>query len=216
MAYNALDGVMRIENITFSNFGQGCGSSVDYVISTNSANDDGQHPIIIKNVALNNVNNASKIWMHRPNRGKINPSDCVDMDCDGLKKNLLTDEDGSFLGSPGTVISQSEFGWGEQSRGLGDFRIPKEAIADANGHFRNMSEVYTYRGIVRDENLCRYRSDWQAYECHGLDHRMMIIESMDNDTESRRLSPIAVFGDDYKYVDLINGPQGIFRKFYQI
>ena len=38
---------------------------------------------------------------------------------------------------------------------------------------------------------------------------------MDNDTESRRLSPIAVFGDDYKYVDLINGPQGIFRKLYQ-
>jgi hypothetical protein len=51
------------------------------------------------------------------------------MDCDGLKKNLLTDVDGSFLNglSGSSVISQSEFGWGEQARGLGDFRIPKEA-----------------------------------------------------------------------------------------
>ncbi len=44
------------------------------------------------------------------------------MDCDAMKKNLLTDKDGSFLGSPGTVISQSEFEWGSQKRGLGDFR----------------------------------------------------------------------------------------------
>ena len=29
---------------------------------------------------------------------KVNPSDCVDMDCDGLKKGLVVDEDGTFLG----------------------------------------------------------------------------------------------------------------------
>ena len=40
------------------------------------------------------------------------------MDCDGLKKNLLKDLDGSFLGNVGDVISQSEFGWGDQQRGL--------------------------------------------------------------------------------------------------
>ena len=48
------------------------------------------------------------------------------MDCDGLKKALLTDLDGSFLGSPGTVIAQSEYQWGSQQRGLGEFRVPKE------------------------------------------------------------------------------------------
>ena len=34
---------------------------------------------------------------------------------------------------------------------------------------------------------------------------MLIIESMDDDTETRRLSPLALLGDGY--VDLINGPQ---------
>jgi len=34
---------------------------------------------------------------------------------------------------------------------------------------------------------------------------MLIIESMDTDTETRRLSPVAILGDGY--LDLINGPQ---------
>jgi hypothetical protein len=35
---------------------------------------------------------------------------------------------------------------------------------------------------------------------------MLIIESMDSDTETRRLSPVAVMSDN-GYIDLINGPQ---------
>ena len=34
---------------------------------------------------------------------------------------------------------------------------------------------------------------------------MLHIESMDSDTETRRVSPVAVYGDGY--IDLINGPQ---------
>jgi hypothetical protein len=178
------------------------------MLSTNVNNDDGQHPVEFSNVYLYNYDNSSKIYIHRPNRGKINPSDCVDMDCDGLKKVLFTDKDGSFLGSPGTVNSQSEFGWGLQQRGLGDWRIPKEALADVNGHMMNISYVYKYRGIVRDESLCQYQNDMNGYECHGLDMKMLLIESLDSDSESRRISPVAIFSDDNKYVDLINGPQG--------
>lgn len=39
---------------------------------------------------------------------------------------------------------------------------------------------------------------------------MLIIESMDSDTETRRLSPVAILGhdeDDDGVLDLINGPQ---------
>jgi hypothetical protein len=35
---------------------------------------------------------------------------------------------------------------------------------------------------------------------------MLIIESMDPDTETRRLSPVAIMSDN-GYIDLINGPQ---------
>ena len=201
---------MTIKNVNFIYFGSSCGVR-DYVIASSLGNDDGQHPVEISNTQFFNVDSDSKVFIHRPNINKINPSDCVDMDCDGLKKNLLTDTDGSFLGSPGTVISQSEFEWGSQQRGLGDFRIPKEALAAPNGSMMDMSQVYKYRGIIRDENNCAYKDSWQAYECHGLDMKILIIESMDVDTETRRLSPVAIFSDDNKYVDLINGPQGNFN-----
>ncbi len=45
------------------------------------------------------------------------------------------------------------------------------------------------------------------YICSNTsDYRMLIIESMDSDTETRRLSPVAVMSDN-GYIDLINGPQ---------
>ena len=198
---------MRVKNTTFANFNGKC-ETRDFGITSSLFNDDGQHPVEISNTKFFNVDEESKVFIHRPNIDRINPADCIDMDCDGMKKNLLTDTDGSFLGSPGTVISQSEFGWGSQERGLGDFRIPKEALAAPNGSMMDISQVYKYRGIIRDENNCAYKDSWQAYECHGLDMKMLIIESMDTDTETRRLSPVAIFSDDNKYVDLINGPQG--------
>jgi hypothetical protein len=34
------------------------------------------------------------------------------MDCDGLKKDLITDLDGTLLGLPGSVFSQAEYLWG--------------------------------------------------------------------------------------------------------
>jgi hypothetical protein len=134
------------------------------------------------------------------------------MDCDGLKKVIIFDRDGSFFGEIGTATSQSEFEWnGDRARGLGDYRIPKEALADSNGRLKNISDVYKYTGGVRDESLCTYMNDWQAYHCNSMDMKLMIIESMDADTEERRLSPVAIFSDDYKYVDLVNGPEGNFN-----
>ena len=55
---------------------------------------------------------------------------------------------------------------------------------------------------------------WNAYRCQRLQHLMLVIESMDADSEVRRLSPIALVGGDTGggardgswYTDLINGP----------
>lgn len=65
--------------------------------------------------------------------------------------------------------------------------------------------LYSYTGIYRGSGDCVWMSSWQAYKCNNLDHRMMIVESMDADTETRRVSPVALLSDGY--VDLINGPQ---------
>ena len=63
------------------------------------------------------------------------------MDCDGLKKQLLTDMDGSlfelFGGSrtPGSLISKSEYEWdGDPRRGLGDYRLPLALVSDEYGN----------------------------------------------------------------------------------
>ena len=67
--------------------------------------------------------NAS--WLSCGACSKINPSDCVDMDCDALKKAMVSDTDGSLLGSPGYVLPNAGFEWdGDPRRGIGDYRIP--------------------------------------------------------------------------------------------
>lgn len=60
-------------------------------------------------------------------------------------------------------------------------------------------------GVIRKD--CVYMSSWQSYKCFGLNYRMMAIESLDADTETRRLSPVAVLGDNF--VDLINGSSAV-------
>jgi len=95
---------------------------------------------------------------------------------------------------------------GNQQHGVGDFRIPSAALANANGSMINISSIYPYRGISRGPT-CTYQPSWQMYLCtNTTDYRMLIIESMDSDTETRRLSPVAIMSDN-GYIDLINGPQ---------
>jgi hypothetical protein len=36
----------------------------------------------------------------------------IDMDCDGLKKNLLIDTDGTLVGQPSSIFSQADYDWG--------------------------------------------------------------------------------------------------------
>lgn len=61
---------------------------------------------------------------------------------------------------------------------------------------------FLHAGVIRD-STCTFVSAWQAYKCFGMNYRMLVIESLDSDTETRRLSPVAVLGDGY--VDLLNG-----------
>lgn len=70
-----------------------------------------------------------------------------------------------------------------------------------------MSAVAANKGIVRgtrDHNMCSWYGDWNAYKCSDIDYRMLVIESLDPDTETRRLSPVALIANGY--VNLLNGP----------
>nr|XP_026695327.1 fibrocystin-L-like [Ciona intestinalis] len=208
--YPMLHGVFNITKFTANNVKLQADGTRDLVMWTNPSNEDAVHPTILSQTSLINVEEASKVFIDRPSLGKINPADCVDMECDAKKKVLIKDVDGGFLTAPGSIIPQAEFGWdddSEISRGLGDYRIPKAMLTGTEGTRIPVTSIADQRGIIRN-SACTYKSIWQAYDCHGdgvLDYQMLVIESLDDDTETRRLSPVALNGG--RTIDLNNGPQ---------
>lgn len=80
---------------------------------------------------------------------KVNPADCVDMDCDAKKKTMLKDLDGSFLGAVGAVVPQSEYEWGgDPRRGLGDYRIPSVMLSYPNGSRIPVEQIAPNKGYT--------------------------------------------------------------------
>ncbi|XP_040210792.1 fibrocystin-L-like [Rana temporaria] len=205
MSYNAISGLMTVEDTIFVSYKNVCSGEANVMLMTNPESEDLQHPIEVSRLVLVDSTEDQKVFIHRPDVSKANPSDCVDMTCDAKRKTLLKDLDGSFLGKIGAVVPQSEWQWnGDKRYGLGDYRIPTVMLTSLNGSRIPVSQVAPYEGIIRD-STCVYRSSWEAYKCSGLNYEMLVIESLDADTETRRLSPVAVLGDGY--LDLINGPQ---------
>uniref|UniRef100_A0A667XGZ1 PKHD1 like 1, tandem duplicate 2 n=1 Tax=Myripristis murdjan TaxID=586833 RepID=A0A667XGZ1_9TELE len=202
--YNAIKGLMKVVDTTFVNFRNVCSSQTNVMFITNPINEDLQHPVHVARLTSVDSTDGAKVFIHRPDVSKANPADCVDMDCDAKKKSLLKDLDGSFLGAVGAVVPQSEFEWGgDPRRGLGDYRIPKVMLTFPNGSRIPVDQIAPHKGVIREN--CTYVFPWQSYRCFGLNYRMLVIESLDSDTETRRLSPVAVLGQGF--VDLINGPQ---------
>ena len=66
MAYNAIGGLMKMTNVTFAKYTSSSCTS-NFAISTNSANDDGQHPVVARETTLIDVDETNKIVYHRPN-----------------------------------------------------------------------------------------------------------------------------------------------------
>ena len=206
----ALRGILNLSNITFANFGANCDGQ-DVIFRTNFGEDDVNWPISASDIKFISVAQDNKLYIDEPLASKINPADCTDFDCDGMKKAMIIDTDGSVFGDskPGTIIPNSAFEWdGNPARGLGYYRVPKPMITELNGDRIAYEDKMPHTGIYRD-STCSYNDNWRAYKCSGINHRLMIIESMDRDTKIRRLSPVAVLANPGSngYIDLVNGPQ---------
>ncbi|XP_068236296.1 fibrocystin-L-like [Palaemon carinicauda] len=207
-SYPAIRGGSYINNVQFVNYNNRiCGK--DIALRTNKESDDAIHPVFVSAITFVNSSTDNYIFMNKPNLGKVNPSDCVDMSCDGHKKVVIQDMDGSVLGTVNaTAIAMAEYEWdGDRSHGVGDYRIPVPLRMRTDGSAITAAEKYPNKGIFRD-NTCTMESSWRAWKCRDIAHRMMVIESMDPDTEIRRLSPIGLIGNPGSngYVDLLNGP----------
>ena len=217
--YPSIAGLTTMKQVSFVNFGNRCASKKDAAIMTNSQSEDANHPVDLEMISFENAAQFStgnvndyKLLVHEPAIGRVNPSDCVDMDCDGYKQVLLRDIDGSFSGtnSSCTIISKAEFEWdGDARRGIGDYRIPKTMLSNADGTPMEVMKIYPNKGIVRADTFegdlqCVINEVWNMYVCTGLDHLMLVLESLDADTEVRRLSPIGMGANGF--INLLNGP----------
>ena len=208
-SYSSLRGSLTLNKVTFANFGNKCDGKVGKVVRP-PTNDDFNFPIKLSEITFVNVKLEDKILIDRPYK-PIHPKDCVDFDCDGFKKLLLVDEDGSFTGDgfPQTIIPDSAYEWdGNPARGLGYHRVPEQMISTKDGKRIDYKEKMPNTGIIRNKN-CTWIPEWVAFKCKDLNHKVMIFESLDRDSQFRRLSPLALLGNPGKngYIDLINGPQ---------
>ena len=196
----ALRGLLNLSNVTFANFKENCGKE-DVVFRTNYGVDDVNWPINATDIKFLDTVGKNKIYMDIPTLGKINPSDCTDFDCDGFKKAMIWDQDGSVAedGITGTIIPDSAYEWdGIPVRGIGYYRVPKPMVTEINGDKIEYADKMPNTGIYRDET-CAWNPDWRAYKCQNINHRLMIIESMDRDSKIRRLSPIAMLANPKRY-----------------
>lgn len=229
-SYPAIDGLTTLTSVTFLNFETSSCSgnsdivNSDIVMTTNPSSEDANHPVELSDITFRKDNGTGtledhKVFVPEPNLNSVNPSDCVDMDCDGRKAVLIRDLDGSFTESGlfHTIVSRAEFGWDgnnteERRRGVGDFRIPRTMLTEPDGSRVDASELYPEKGIVRSTpgnssssgSSCTFNSRWNMYLCTAIDHLMLVMESLDKDTELRRLSPIGLGANGY--INLINGP----------
>jgi hypothetical protein len=129
--YFLVNGIMKITNVTFAFYNDIC-SRRDIAIQVAQNNDDGQHPVTTNLISVYNTSQMNLLFNGRPNLDVVDPSDCggecififcpfifdcvfdknLHMDCDGLKKNLLIDTDGTLFGQPASVFSEAEYLWG--------------------------------------------------------------------------------------------------------
>lgn len=128
------------------------------------------------------------------------------MDCDGPKKAMLLDVDGSFseTGVTNTYMGVSELEYGVNGpRGLGNFRIPAAMLTDVDGSQTDPDVWAPTKGVVRTAG-CVHDTTNHFYQCdNSISYMQMLYESMDIDTETRRVAPIAVMADGT--VDIVNG-----------
>merc|ERR1711935_1084026 len=102
----------RVFNTAISNFANKCADIKSFVVSSQKSTLDHVFQMTFeKGNSCTNCDPATLIRIYRPSDKDVNPADCGDMHCDGLKRAMIVDKDGSFFGEPGTYLGESEFEW---------------------------------------------------------------------------------------------------------
>ena len=128
---------------------------------------------------------------------------------------MLNDVDGSLLGGSGgaSVIARAEYfshenNWASKWHSRNPKSLPNQMLVNPNDKTTPLKteEVVSQYGIVRTG--CELNTEWNAHSCpssSGLGHRMLVVESLDGDHETRSIVPLTLAHD--KTVDVMNSGQ---------
>lgn len=217
--YPALHGVTILDNVTFAKFTpDSCGHN-NTILRSNPFSSDVMHPVHISNATLIQCAQESLIYINPPRTDQLNLMGCVNQACDGQKEVLINDLDNTFFGSPSLITDMPYVGpsaWRTSVFSRAELAIPGETgntvprgmLLRYNGTIIREADLSIGRGISRvpfpmthrltSSNItstvsCSIVPSWNAWKCHSpLRYRMLVIESMDYDSENRRLVPVGV------------------------
>ena len=82
-------------------------------------------------------------------------------------------------------------------------------LSRPDGSHIPVNQIYPQKGVVRSNTFggtddCIFNKEWNMYLCENLEHLLLVLESLDDDTEVRRLSPIGIGANGF--INLLNGP----------
>jgi len=81
--------------------------------------------------------------------------------------------------------------------------IPEQLITNLNGTRMDWHSVVQAFGVRRSPGPCAFNPSWNGYQCLNTPMEMFVAESLDPDSETRRVAPTAVSSSGFS--DILNG-----------
>ena len=162
-----------LNNVSFINYNSAnnCGLGA-HVVQNLPKQHDHHGQIDVSSITFVNTPDNNKLFLFEPQLEWINPSECVDMDCDGPKKAMLVDLDGSFSDTPSTGVKHTYMGISELDygingpRGLGDWRIPAVMLTNLDGSTVSPATWAPKHGVLGTHDSCTKNSANHYYVCY--------------------------------------------------
>uniref|UniRef100_A0A8C0G053 PKHD1 ciliary IPT domain containing fibrocystin/polyductin n=1 Tax=Chelonoidis abingdonii TaxID=106734 RepID=A0A8C0G053_CHEAB len=172
--YAAVSGIMKLQEVTFTGFMKSCYSDDrDVCIMSNPDSMGIMYPITAEMTKMTHVHEQNKFYFHTlETRYGSKDFEYLEMRCEGSRKALFKDLDGSALGlqPPVSVFPKSKSEW---------------------------TEFCSHAGIYREDTKCIYKPSTQGYFCKDTDHALVILESLDTEADGRRSSPMVSVTDNF-------------------
>ncbi|XP_077171178.1 fibrocystin isoform X2 [Paroedura picta] len=185
--HSAVLGIMKLQGVTFAGFQKTCYSDDrDICIMASPENRGVMHVVTAERTRMLHVDEQNMFHFYPLQTGENESSAdwCIDGVCEGSRKALFKDLDGSTLGldPPASVFPRSESEW-------------KQPCLDA--------------GIYREDRKCVYKASVNGYFCRETSHAMVVLESIGTSASHMKFPPPVVVTGTFVdiFSDVISSPQ---------